>query len=233
MDYATATTKFVEAIQGLNNIFTKKETVRNSSLQLLEPLSSVTRLAMLSFEDVGTKIAIYNNSITLQAPGLTQGVMRSIYGNKRNELHNLYKPIIMATQYYDSIKNDDIRTIFDYAVIGLEKLAKTYSEHENDIVCHSIKLYKDILGDPKKSKEILKKVSEGDVTIPLYEQFNELWNEEQIIIIASLLKEAENGDSPGNNTEAFLGAIDQVLRVKESASIKIINTFTINLTKPM
>ena len=64
MDYATATTKFVEAIQGLNNMFTKKETVRNSSLQLLEPLSSVTRLAMLSFEDVGTKIAIYNNSIT-------------------------------------------------------------------------------------------------------------------------------------------------------------------------
>ena len=233
MDYASATTKFMEAIQGLNKMFTKKETVRNSSLQLLEPLTSVTRLAMLSFEDVGTKIAIYNNSITLQAPGLTQGVMRTLYGNKRNELHNLYKPIIMATQYYDSTNNEHIRTIFDFAVEGLKKLATTYSEHENDIVCHSIKLYKDILGDPVKSQEVLEKIKDGDVTIPLYEQFNELWNQEQIVIIASLLKEASKGDRPGNYSDAFLGAIDQILRVKESASIKIINTFTINLTKPI
>jgi hypothetical protein len=232
MDYASATTKFVEAIQGLNSIFKKKDTIRNNNLQLLEPLTSVTRLAMLCFEAVGTKIAIYNNSITLQSPGLTQGVMRSLYGNKRNELHNLYKPIIMATQYYNYETNKHIQAIFDFAVQGLEKLAKTYSEHENDIVCHSIKLYKDILGDPKNSQEVLEKISEGDITLPLYKQFHELWNDEQIVIIASLLKEASHGNSPGNNVEAFLDAIDQILRVKENASIKIINTFTINLTKP-
>ena len=64
---------------------------------------------MLSFEDVGTKIAIYNNSITLQAPGSSRGVMRTLYGNKRNELHNCIQTYYMPTQYYDSTNNEHIR----------------------------------------------------------------------------------------------------------------------------
>ena len=170
----------------------KNESVKNSNLQLLEPLTCIIRLAMLNFQEIGTKIAIYNNRISSQLPNLIQGAKRWVYGNKRNELHNLYKPILISLKYYDRNNDTDISTIFDYAVGGLEKLTQTYSEHENDIVCHSIKLYKEILSTTKKSKtaraEVETQLSEDDVTLPLYEKFNQLWNERLISIIALCYK---------------------------------------------
>ena len=164
-----------------------------------------------------------------------QGAKRWVYGNKRNELHNLYKPILISLKYYDRSNDADISAIFDYAVCGLEKLAQTYSEHENDIVCHSIKLYKEILSTTKKNKstkvDIESQLKEDDLTLPLYELFNELWNERQISIIAALLQEAEECEDEDEERNALLSAIDQLLQVKENSSVKIINTFTLNLTK--
>lgn len=235
MDYTTSitvTTKFMDALQNLNGLFKKKSSVRNNNLQLLEPLTTIVRLAILRFQDIGTKIAIYNNRIASQSPNLIQGAIRWTYGNKRNELHNLYKPILISTKYYDRTTDENIKTIFNFAVDGLENLALTYSEHENDIVCHSIKLYKDILSsNAKNKKHILQQINEDDVTLPLYEQFSALWDEDQISIIASLLKEAAKPDTEGHVSIAFLQAVDRLLQDKENASVKIINTFTLNLTK--
>jgi hypothetical protein len=221
----SVSTKFMDALSRINEYFKKKEFINSNKLQLLEPLTSVIRLAMLNFEPIGTKIAIYNNCITPQLPNVFQGTIRSIYGNKRNELHNLYKPILMATHYYDSKDNDDVRAIFSHAIKGLEKLNNTYSEHDSDIVCHSIKLYREILLK-KKSKS--RQISSDDVTNSLYEKFTELWTDEQITLVAGLLAEAskENEETP-----AFLSSIDAILKVKENSSVKIINEFTQNITK--
>ena len=230
------TGKLMDAMSNLNALFKKNESIKNSNLQLLEPLTCIIRLAMLNFQENGTKIAIYNNRISSQLPNLIQGAKRWVYGNKRNELHNLYKPILISLKYYDRNNDADIRTIFDYAIGGLDKLTQTYSEHENDIVCHSIKLYREILSTSKKNKssktDVESQLKEDDLTLPLYELFNELWNERQISIIASLLQEAdvcEEDDEEEKN--AILEAIDKLLQVKENSSVKIINTFTLNLTK--
>lgn len=240
MDYTgsiAVTGKLMDAFTNLNALFKKNDSIKNSNLQLLEPLTCIIRLAMLNFQEIGTKIAIYNNRISSQLPNLMQGAKRWVYGNKRNELHNLYKPILISLKYYDRSNDENISTIFDYAVGGLEKLTHTYSEHENDIVCHSIKLYKEILSATKKSKsartDIENQLKDDDVTLPLYEQFNQLWNDRQIMIISELLQEAEEVSETEEVDElnALLNAIDQLLQVKENSSVKIINTFTLNLTK--
>lgn len=240
MDYTgsiAVTGKLMSAFTNLNTMFKKNESVKNSNLQLLEPLTCIIRLAMLNFQEIGTKIAIYNNRISSQLPNLIQGAKRWVYGNKRNELHNLYKPILISLKYYDRNNDTDISTIFDYAVGGLEKLTQTYSEHENDIVCHSIKLYKEILSTTKKNKtarvEVETQLSEDDVTLPLYEKFNQLWNERLISIIASLLQEAEDAKDAEEEEElnAILNAVDQLLQTKENSSVKLINKFALNLTK--
>ena len=240
MDYTgsiAVTGKLMSAFTNLNTMFKKNESVKNSSLQLLEPLTCIIRLAMLNFQEIGTKIAIYNNRISSQLPNLIQGAKRWVYGNKRNELHNLYKPILISLKYYDRNNDTDISTIFDYAVGGLEKLTQTYSEHENDIVCHSIKLYKEILSTTKKSKtaraEVEAQLSEDDITLPLYEKFNQLWNERLITIIAALLQEAEEAKDTEEKEElnALLNAVDQLLQTKENSSVKLINRFALNLTK--
>ena len=240
MDYTgsiAVTGKLMSAFTNLNTLFKKNESVKNSSLQLLEPLTCIIRLAMLNFQEVGTKIAIYNNRISSQLPNIIQGAKRWVYGNKRNELHNLYKPILISLKYYDRNNDSDISTIFDYAVGGLEKLTQTYSEHENDIVCHSIKLYKEILSATKKSKtaraDVESQLNDEDITLPLYEKFNQLWNERQISIISALLQEAEGAKEEDEEEElnALLNAVDQLLQTKENSSVKLINKFALNLTK--
>jgi hypothetical protein len=240
MDYTgsiAVTSKLMSAFKNLNALFKSNESVKNSNLQLLEPLTCIIRLAMLNFQEIGTKIAIYNNRISSQHPNIMQGAKRWVYGNKRNELHHLYKPILISLKYYDRSNQSDISTIFDYAVGGLENLTQTYSEHENDIVCHSIKLYREILSATKKNKQarvdVETQLREDDITLPLYEQFNQLWNERLISIIAALLQEAEDAKDTGeeDGLNALLNAIDQLLQTKENSSVKLINTFALNLTK--
>ena len=67
------------------SIFGKYEKQEDS--QILEPLTTIVRLAIISFKSVGTKIAITNNKIYVQSPNLAQGVIRWTYGNNREEIH--------------------------------------------------------------------------------------------------------------------------------------------------
>ena len=104
--------KLMDAVTKLNIMFKHQPKINHNTLQLLEPMSAIIRLAMLCFESNGTKISIYNNRIYKQYPGLLQGTIRWTYGNKRNQLHNLYKPILMATKYYSN-EDEYISTIFN------------------------------------------------------------------------------------------------------------------------
>ena len=52
-----------------------------------------------------------NNKITFIDPNILQGAIRWTYGDKREDLHNIYKPIIKSTKWYKS-DNPDILNIF-------------------------------------------------------------------------------------------------------------------------
>ena len=99
---------------------------------ILDPLTCIIRLGILSFKPVGTKISIYHNKISYNDPNLFQGTVRWGYGDNRNDLHNLFKPILLSTQWYS---HDDqmIKNIFKYAIKGLKKLKKAYNI--NSIIC--------------------------------------------------------------------------------------------------
>ena len=100
-----------------------------------------------------------------------------------------------------------------------------------------IKLYKEILSTTKKSKtaraDVESQLNDDDITLPLYEKFNQLWNERQISIISALLQEAEEAKETDEKEElnALLNAVDQLLQTKENSSVKLINKFALNLTK--
>ena len=82
----------MDAVTRLNIMFKHQPKINHNTLQLLEPMSAIIRLAMLCFESNGTKISNYNNRIYKQYPGLLQNHKMWTYGNKRNQLHNLYNP---------------------------------------------------------------------------------------------------------------------------------------------
>jgi len=197
-----------------------------TEIQLLEPLSTVIRLCLLSFDIEGTKLAICNNRIYSQYPNFFQGTIRWTYGNKRNELHYLYRPIVIATQQYDSGEIQDLDIIFNFAIQGLDKLKKAYGTTSGILVCHSIDLYKDAI-QKKLSKKEIELVTNDEITSKLYSEFKNLWTEAQIKLISQLLLQA---DKKNNETESFIKAIDSILQVKEKKSRDIINKFTKNIT---
>ena len=135
---------------------------------ILDPLTCIIRLGILSFKEEGTKISIYQNKISYNDPNIFQGTIRWGYGDNRNDLHNLFKPILRSTQWYD-LEDSNIKTIFSFSIKGLNKLKKAYSK--NSIICHSIDHYIDIINKIKESDESHFIDEENE----LYKQLKSLW----------------------------------------------------------
>ena len=66
---------------------------------IIDPLTCIVKLAVLSFKAPGTKISISKNSILFHEPNFFQGTWRFFQGDKREDLHNLYKPIHFSKSF--------------------------------------------------------------------------------------------------------------------------------------
>ena len=59
----------------------------NQKNLILEPLSCILKLILFQFQNEGSKISVYNNSIHFSEPGIIQGFLRSYNGDCREDLH--------------------------------------------------------------------------------------------------------------------------------------------------
>ena len=149
----------------------------DESRQILDPLTTMIKLAILGYKPIGTKLAIDNNKIYFQEPTFSQGLLRWVYGNKRYELHQLLHPIGKAVKRYD-IKDNSILIIFQLAVKGLNQLKLSY-KNNSSLVIHSLELYISIINsvliidnddNRSKSNMILNTISEEDDKIDFTKQ---------------------------------------------------------------
>jgi hypothetical protein len=163
------------------SLFYKKliKDIQNDPNQILEPLSTVLKLSLISFEEEGIKIAVSNNSVFIQKPTLLQGTIRSVYGNNREEIHYLLKPIIRCVEMYPSNNNLNIRYIYDLAIDGLKKLKRSYGNQSSN-VCYTIDLYITILKGKKIEDD---RLGDNDITL-----FKELWDDTDIVLVSNLFK---------------------------------------------
>jgi len=115
-----------------------------SKQQVLETISSISKIIMLAFKPVGTKIAIRNhvlvlceldvnaNGLPISYMGLYQGIERYCYGDSRDDLYILNDVLInfinMYVQYYpkDSEIYSSLIMMCKYVVCGLKRLQTTY-----------------------------------------------------------------------------------------------------------
>ena len=96
--------------------------------QILDPITSIARLAMLSFMPHGTKIAITNHRISIHPPTVLQGAIRWVSGFERGDCHMLLRPIERAVLLYNDsalASQEDIIPLFELARKGLENLRTT------------------------------------------------------------------------------------------------------------
>lgn len=214
---------------------------------VLDPLTCIIRCAILSYKPTGTKISIVENKITFHDPNLLQGTIRWTQGDKREDLHNIYNPLLKATQWYKR-ENQDILNIFILAKKGLDKLKKSYEE--SSIISHSLAFYINILemfiedkqvdsylpnnNDIQNNSKVYglsldkgkekNNIKEEDNKI--YKGLRELWDNTQISIINNILIQVEK--EPKNSSE-WLKALDTILSSKEKQVSEIITKNTTQL----
>jgi hypothetical protein len=132
----------------------------SNKYQLLDPLSTMCKLISLVFCELNTKIAIHNHVLVIQNPNNYQSIVRTINGDTKEDISQLYHVIIRLIKWYllhdtnkEDISNENWLTInqseeiiklMKYLCIALKKLQLTY-EYGN--VIFSIQFYINIIED--------------------------------------------------------------------------------------
>ena len=68
--------------------------------QLLDPLGTICKLVGLSFCELKTKISIQNHVLVLQKPYNYQPIVRTWYGDNKENISELYYAIIRVIKWY-------------------------------------------------------------------------------------------------------------------------------------
>ena len=157
-----------------NNMITYYQNKNTQKNLILEPLCCILKLILLQFKEKGTKISVSDNSITFNEPSYGQGIVRSLYGDCREDLHNIYHPLLKAVEWYPI---REFIIYYEECKKGLQLLLEVYDD--NTTIHHTISHYISII-EGKNDKE----VSE---TNPIIDNLKDFWKEEEIKGINELL----------------------------------------------
>lgn len=201
--------------------FISNNKIVNLNEYVLDPLSSIIKLAILSNKPIGTKLSISNNIISIQEPGIFQSLCRYSYSASKSELQYLYNPIELACKFYltqeYTQEYPNIIQLFKCAQNGLNKLSETYKN------CNMIRLclnyYCGIIGnyfDKLDQNIFLETLFKKDAITPLYTedilaQFDEIWTADKVQVILNLTTFLLHDATPYNNVktiETIMGGID-------------------------
>jgi len=121
----------------------------NVKLFILDPLSVIIKLAIISNKPIGTKLLIQNNIIFFQEPGIFQAFCRYVLNTNKSDLQYMYNPIHAACQFFlkkEFIESTHrIQSLFKCAQIGIEKLKETYKEYS--MICLCLNYYHTIINN--------------------------------------------------------------------------------------
>jgi hypothetical protein len=120
---------------------------------IIDPFSCIIKLGLLSYQNEGTKISIIDNQINFNGPNVGQGIIRYLYGDGREDLHNLFKPIQKSVEWYKEREFTDISFLFERAKVGMLVLKKSYGKFET--IQHTIDYYISILDGTISSNHFL------------------------------------------------------------------------------
>lgn len=187
---------------------------------IIDPLSCLIKLSILKFCPIGTKISIGDNMITILDPGLLQGTYRFVKGDGREDLHNLYVPLIKSIEWYWHQENDEnnnsIKNLFDFAINGLETLRASYPI--NSTITHTLDLYIHHLTSKQVKTLQNKDIKINENSNEIHDFLRQLWNEREIHIIIELLLEYEK-NIKNNKTEKYI--LETILNLTNAKEIKL------------
>lgn len=175
---------------------------------ILEPFCTLVKLILLSYKPDGTKISIYNNSIQFHEPSIIQGFLRIWTGDCREDLHNLYNPIIKMLEYSDR-NNPNHINLLRKCIDGLNIILKVYDS--NTIINHTLLHYINII-EKYIDINVLDNSLKGKNS-PLIEGLKIFWNEKEIELIYDMLEHIN--DKNDSEKKVYLKNIEDIITFKE------------------
>jgi hypothetical protein len=190
----------IDTIMNMNINTNNKIKIQNNSYHnkfILDPLSVIIKLAILSNKQIGTKLCIYNNVAYIQEPGIFQPFIRYFYKNNKDDLFYLYNPIEIACSHF--LKNNpeiEIKKLFLHAKKGIEFLMNHYKDSKT--ILHTLIMYYNIISNHlshsfNKDLFIPDNVSEI-YTSNLIEFLNSKWNYTKIKMVLDIIDFIDNND---------------------------------------
>ena len=186
-------------------------------LYILDPLSVIIKLAILSNKIVGTKIYIVRNIIYFQDPVMFQGLCRYFLKTNKTDLQYMYNPIEISCQHYlskeSTEKNPKLKDLFKCAQNGILKLIETYKQCSIMRLC--LNYYYSLISN-HLDETCVENLFRKDNMTPLYtlemvESLNKIWTEDRIKIILNLttyLINTQNADTDVKSMETIMANID-------------------------
>ena len=179
---------------------------------IIDPISCLIKLSILSFYPSGTKISISNNMVSIIEPGILQGAFRFFKGDNREDLHNLYVPIIKSIEWYWDEKTE-IKHLFNYSIIGLQNLRSSYPK--NSTITHTLDLYIHHLITKQTKTFQNKEIEMSNDDNMIHEYLKKLWNPREIHIVIEMLLEYDNKRKTNIVEQQILNSILDLTMVKE------------------
>ena len=188
--------------------------------QILDPLSVIINLAILSYKPVNTKVSIAHNCISIQEVGIFQAFVRYLFRDNKYYLNLLYNPIEMACeQFLDKERLKELpkmTQLFERALVGIQQLCETYADDNVIRVClnYYSSLIQNYLG--KNYDENLFKI---DSMTPHYkkdlvQKLNERWTDEKLKVITEMnefLMKGAGSNVANDNATTSMAKYDNVM----------------------
>ena len=200
----------------MNNALPENNNKINIRLFILDPLSVIIKLAILSNKPVGSKILIMNNTMKIQEPGPFQGLCRLYFQSNKTDLQFIYNPINIACITFLSNKSlkehPSIVNLFICAQEGLKKLIETYKNCSIITLC--LNYYYAIITNHLEQKNNDFMFYKDSMTMlytnEVITKLNGQWTEEKIKIILELINFLTNDNMATNNVKSLENIIDNI-----------------------
>ena len=135
---------------------------------ILEPLQALLQIGFLAFYPIGSKLAIHNNILTIQAPGYTQNMRRWYNNDKKEDVFYLYNVFSRFNKFYKTVlagasagTNASLFALLnEFAKTGINNLTRTYNQSDKIHILHTLQMYKGMLDNPELVRR-LSKAEEG------------------------------------------------------------------------
>jgi len=192
----------------------------NVKLFILDPLSVIVKLAILSNKPIGTKLLIQNNVIYFQEPGPFQSIARMVYNTNKTDLQFIFNPLNIACTHFLSTSFVDntprIKNLFLCAQKGLKKLIETYKACS--IITITLNYYYALITNhieqTYNEKMFVKDSFTCYYTQLITTSFNKQWTDSKIKVVLDLivfLLENEDEEATNNvkSLETIMCGIDE------------------------